>query len=248
MLNPPLVLAALSAGLLGGLHCIGMCGGITSMLVNAGNKVIPIQPLTPPSNRLAALRIPLQLHSGRIFTYMLMGASAGYVGAAGMRMHPFLPIHTILFVFGNLALIWLAMRLLGNHFSFALFDRLLARILNTIHFSPRFNLLAQTQRMPFLVGMAWGLLPCGLVYGVLPFALLSGNAMSGAILLLIFGLSALPHLLFAQFIANWAYRSTIPRVLRYCGAAMLMGVGITGLWWSFNMQEMPAFLCITPVR
>jgi sulfite exporter TauE/SafE len=197
---------------------------------------------------MGALRIPLLLHSGRIFTYMLMGASAGYLGAAGMRMHPFLPVHTILFVFGNLALIWLALRLAGSQFSFALFDRLLARALDAIHYSPRFNLLAQTQRLPFPVGMAWGLLPCGLVYGVLPFALLSGNATSGAILLLIFGLSALPHLLFAQFIANWAFRSAIPKILRYSGAALLLGIGIAGLWWSFNMQEMPAFLCVTPVR
>ena len=57
MLTPPLVLAVLSAGLLGGVHCIGMCGGISSMLASAGKpvrKTIPIihAPIEPsPGSR-----------------------------------------------------------------------------------------------------------------------------------------------------------------------------------------------------
>lgn len=250
MLTPPLVLAALSAGLLGGIHCIGMCGGISNMLASAGKparKAIPILPVpteTLPSRR-AQLRIPVQLHSGRIFTYTLMGAIAGAFGALGMRIQPFLPMHTLMYVIGNLALIWLGLRLFGYTPHFAPLDRLIARITTHIHLSPRFSLLTQTQRYPFLVGMIWGCLPCGLVYGVLPFALLSGNAWSGATLLLIFGIGALPHLIFAQEISNWLHHSHVPTLLRGTGASLLTGIGVMGLWWSFNMTEMPSFLCVT---
>ena len=197
MLTPPLILAAASAGLLGGIHCIGMCGGISSMLTSA-RTIIPIIPVTQATSAFGQLRIPVLLHSGRIFTYILMGALAGGIGALGMRVNPLLPMHTLLYIFGNLALIWLGLRLFGYTPHFAPLDRLIARITSRIHLSTGFSLLTQTQRYPFLIGMAWGCLPCGLVFGVLPFALLSGDGLSGAVLLFIFGLGALPHLLFAQ--------------------------------------------------
>ena len=186
------------------------------------------------------------LHGGRIFTYTLMGALVGSIGALGLRIHPFIPIHNLLYVIGNLALIWLGLRLFGYTPHFAPLDRLIASVISRIHLSPHFSLAMQTQRYPFLIGMAWGCLPCGLVYGVLPFALLSGDAWSGAVLMLIFGIGALPHLIFAQGIAQWLYHSQAPQLIRALGATVLTGIGILGLWWSFNMSEMPAFLCITP--
>lgn len=253
MLTPPLVLAALSAGLLGGLHCIGMCGGIAGILGSAGkarNKIIPITPVSadPALTPSAPWRIPVLLHSGRIFTYTLMGGLVGSIGALGMRINPLMPVHTLMYIIGNLALIWLGLRLFGYTPHFAPLDRLIARITSSIHLSPRFSIIRQTQRFPFLIGMVWGCLPCGLIYGVLPFALLSGNAWSGATLMLVFGLSALPHLLFAQSIAQWLHHSRAPLFIRGAGASLLTGIGLLGLWWSFNISEMPAFLCITPTH
>jgi sulfite exporter TauE/SafE len=257
MLTAPLVLAALSAGLLGGAHCIGMCGGIANMLTSAGKKgrkIIPIIPAqagaltSKPTPEIAPWRTSTLLHAGRIFTYTLMGGLTGSIGAAGMRIHPFLPVHTLMYIIGNLALIWLGLRLFGYTPHFAPLDRLVASITAHIHLSPRFSLMAQTQRYPFIVGMAWGLLPCGLVYGVLPFALLSGDALSGAVLMLIFGLGALPYLLFAQGMAQWLRHSRVPALLRILGGIVLTSIGIVGLWWSFNMTEMPSFLCVTPAH
>ena len=253
MLTPPLVLAVISAGLLGGIHCIGMCGGIASMLTSTGKKERNIIPLIPaqtevPASGIAAWHIPSLLHAGRIFTYTLMGGLTGSIGALGLRFNPFGSIHTLLYIIGNLALIWLGLRLFGYTPHFAPLDRLVARIATHIRIPPRFSLMAQTQRFPFLVGMAWGCLPCGLVYGVLPFALLSGDAFSGAVLMLIFGLTALPHLLFAQSIARWLHHSRVPSLLRGFGATMLTAIGLLGLWWSFNMTEMPSFLCVTATR
>lgn len=253
MLTAPLVLAALSAGLLGGAHCIGMCGGIANLLTSAGKsgrKTIPIIPMhtdiaTP---KFAPWRTTTLLHVGRISTYALMGGLVGYIGALGLRIHPFIPIHTLMYIIGNLALIWLGLRLFGYTPHFAPLNRLLARVGTHIHIPVRFSLLAQTRRFPFLVGMAWGCLPCGLVYGVLPFSLLSGDALSGAVLMIIFGLGALPYLLFAQAVAQWLHHSRVPALLRGLGGALLTGIGLLGLWWSFNMQEMPAFLCVTPTH
>ena len=253
MLTAPLVLAALSAGLLGGAHCIGMCGGIANMLTSppkTGGKqftTIKIHPVITGPLR-PVWKTTLFLHAGRIFTYTLMGAIVGYLGALGLRINPLIPTHTFLYIVGNLALIWLGLRLFGYTPHFAPLDKLVARITTHIHLSPRFSLLTQAQRYPFPVGMLWGCLPCGLVYGVLPFSLLSGDAVSGSILMLIFGLGALPYLLFAQWLAQWLHYSKVPTALRLLGATTLMAIGLVGLWWSFNMQEMPAFLCVTPTH
>lgn len=252
MLNTPLVLASLTAGLLGGIHCVGMCGGITNMLTSSPTtrKFIPIIPMQIGLSKplIAPWRKTTLLHAGRIFTYMLMGTLVGAIGALGIHINPFMPLHTMLYLIGNLALIWLGLRLLGYTPHLASLDRLLARIVKAINFPPQYSLLAQAQRFPFLVGMAWGCLPCGLVYGVLPFALLSGDAYSGAVLMLIFGLAALPYLLLTQGLSQWLRQSQAPRLLRGAGAITLLIFGSLGLWWSFNMADMPAFLCITPVH
>ena len=223
------------------------------MLTSAGKKERKTIPIIPAetvhsTTGIAAWRIPVMLHAGRIFTYTLMGALTGSIGALGLRFNPFESTHTLLYIVGNLALIWLGLRLFGYTPHFAPLDRLVASVTTHIHLSPRFSLMKQTQRLPFLVGMAWGCLPCGLLYGVLPFSLLSGDAFSGAVLMLAFGLAALPHLLFAQSIARWLHHSRVPGLLRGVGATLLTTIGILGLWWSFNMNDMPAFLCVTGTR
>lgn len=246
MLSLPLLIAALSAGLLGGAHCIGMCGGIANLLGSAGSagrKVIPIKlQLGWPGS---TSRISALLHAGRIFTYGVLGGMVGTLGAAGLLFKPYLPVQMIMFIAGNLALIWLGLRLVGHAPGWALLDRLGRKIASSARLPIRFSLAAQTRRHPFLVGMTWGCMPCGLVYGVLPFSLLSGSAFSGAVLMLAFGLGALPYLLFAQGIGQWLHRRVLPVLLRGSGAAVLIGIGLFGLW-HYDMTGIPTLFCVTP--
>lgn len=249
MLSVPLVIAALSAGLLGGAHCIGMCGGIANLLGSPGSpgrKVIPIK-LQAPDVQGSAWRISALLHAGRISTYAVLGGVVGALGAAGLLFKPYLPVQMTMFMVGNLALIWLGLRLVGYAPQWMLLDHLGQKLAARVKLPIRFSLAAQTRRHPFLVGMAWGCMPCGLVYGVLPFSLLSGGAFSGAVLMLIFGLGALPYLLFAQGIGQWLNQRIFPALLRGSGAALLIGIGLFGLW-HYDMSGMPAIFCVTPVH
>lgn len=259
MLTLPLVFAAMTAGAIGGVHCVGMCGGISMLLTQAGqktgkpaasvSKVIPIT-VAAESRQVGATdslhsRVLYQslLQSGRIFTYVIAGAILGGLGAAGMWFKPYLPVQQILFVIGNLMLILLALRISG------LLPRLpfLQNVWANLHarMSRKLPSLQQAAKYPFLLGMSWGCLPCGLLYGVAPFALLSGDAWSGGLLMLIFGLFALPHLLLTQAIMQQAHNKSIMRGLRYLAAAILMGIGAMGLWY-FDMKDMPSFLCLVP--
>ena len=259
MLNLPLVFAALSAGALGGIHCVGMCGGISMLLTDAGqkrsrphtalNKIIPIAAVSASSSASANLagslssRIYYQclLQGGRITSYMLAGAAFGGLGAAGMVLKPYLPVQQALFLLGNLLLISLGLRLLGYlpHVSFL--QNIWAGWSSRL--TSRLPSLQQAAKYPFLLGMGWGCLPCGLLYAVAPFALLSGDAWSGALLMLIFGLAALPHLLLTQALMQQARKHSMMLGLRYVCAAILISVGALGLWY-FDMKDMPDFLCL----
>ncbi|MFZ6778454.1 sulfite exporter TauE/SafE family protein [Undibacterium sp. Ji83W] len=256
MLTLPLVFAAMTAGAIGGVHCAGMCGGISMLLTQAGqkrdtavSKIIPIAMTAQGRTEQTAVNLHTRLlyqsllQSGRIFTYVIAGAILGGLGTAGMLFKPYFPVQQILFVIGNLMLILLGLRVLGLSPQLPFLQNFLAKLHAGL--TRRLPSLQQAARYPFLLGMSWGCLPCGLLYGVAPFALLSGDAWSGALLMLVFGVFALPHLLLTQAVMQQAQNIKLMRGLRYLGAAILIGVGALGLWY-FDMKDMPSFLCLVP--
>jgi sulfite exporter TauE/SafE len=266
MLTLPLIIAALSAGLIGGFHCVGMCGGIAGLLSRLPHKmttpnaqalrefpqkVIAILPDPSSESGTAAHALTsdntfyyqCKLHGGRLTTYMLIGAFFGAMGAASLRWKADLPITTVFFILGNLALIFLGLRLIGVRMQ-AIIPDLISAKLNRAY--ARWMPMARTANThPFLVGMAWGGLPCGLSYAIAPFALLSGAAWSGAMLMLFFGLAALPHLLIAQTISRQIKQHGFMRILQILFALLLISFGLFGLVY-FDMKSMPDFLCVTP--
>jgi hypothetical protein len=72
------------------------------------------------------------------------------------------------------------------------------------------------------MGAVWGWLPCGMVYSVLLTAMLSGSAVSGAAVMLAFGLGTLPMLL-SMGMLGAPLRNAIarPLVRRACGLVVL---------------------------
>jgi sulfite exporter TauE/SafE len=254
MITLPLALAVMTAGLVGGVHCVGMCGGISTLLSHAPERAIPnsnkkiiaihngSKPLAANADSTENYRYQILLQSGRLMTYMLIGMLFGGIGAAGMQFKPYLPMQKILFVVGNLALVLLGLHLLGLKFTALLLKKISGPILQFGHsFMPA---VTYGRRHPFLMGMSWGCLPCGLLYGVAPFALLSGDALSGAILMLLFGLTALPHLLFTQILIRRGNSGRFTTYIKAASACCLILIGLFGLWY-FDMKNMPSFLCVT---
>jgi sulfite exporter TauE/SafE len=264
MITLPLILAVLSAGLIGGLHCVGMCGGIASLLSNlprvaasASNqnnapgfsgKVITIHAIPAKATELVTSQVAqflyaCKLHAGRLTTYALIGAVFGGVGAASLRWKADLPIATVFFVLGNLVLVILGVRLLGLKVQSLLPVFLNNRIQSV--YSKLMPTMQKGSQHPYLLGLTWGGLPCGLSYAIAPFALLSGAAWSGAVLMVVFGLAALPHLLIAQTISKQLKANGWMVFVQMLFAFVLIGLGLAGLFY-FDMTNMPDFLCITP--
>lgn len=73
-----------TAALLAGGHCLGMCGGlVTACVMTPGVAVTGVSPWHP--RRWVPL---LGYHGGRIGTYALIGALAGWVGSLGTVTAP----------------------------------------------------------------------------------------------------------------------------------------------------------------
>nr|WP_315476444.1 sulfite exporter TauE/SafE family protein [uncultured Undibacterium sp.] len=264
MITLPLILAVLSAGLIGGFHCVGMCGGIATLLSNlpqaAGSTdsktntpgfsgkvitihAIPTQATEGVISQAAQFFYTCKLHAGRLTTYALIGAVFGGVGATSLRWKADLPITTVFFILGNVALVILGLRLLGLKVQSLLPVFLNNRIQSV--YSELMPTMQKGSQHPYLLGLTWGCLPCGLSYAIAPFALLSGAAWSGAVLMLVFGLAALPHLLIAQTISKQLKANGWMVFAQLLFALILIGLGLAGLFY-FDMKNMPDFLCITP--
>lgn len=220
MLTLPLMLAALTAGAVGGVHCLAMCGGLGHWLAGAAHRrmrVIPIALASPAgvAQGQSAWRALAYLHAGRLGTYALIGALAGAGGGVVWGLPTWLPLRAGFMLLGSLALVFLGWRITGWRLpggllpgwlawpqfawpQFAWFYRLVQALPRPANYHPVFN------------GMAWGCMPCGLLYAVLPLALLSGSAWSGAVLLLLFGGGTLPWLLLAQTRLVGAMRTLRP--------------------------------------
>jgi len=100
----------------------------------------------------------------------------------------------------------------------------------------------------FGLGVLWGLTPCGLVYGVLPVAMLSGGAADGALVMLVFGLGTLPNLLAAGMLLGRGERILARPAIRYGAGAAIAAFALFGLYRALFVPAALAHgpFCIVP--
>ena len=214
-------LAVFLIGLLGGTHCVSMCGGIVGALT------VQVQ---TPSGRNRQWPIHLAYNLGRITTYTAIGAGLGALGSVGMLYDGVLPVQISLYVIANLMLVALGLYLTG-------FTRLLAPVERLGHhlwrriqpFSRRF-LPARSVKQALPLGLLWGFLPCGLVYSVLATALVTGSASRGGMLMLAFGLGTLPNLMLAGMLFKRFRDITRNGRVRFASGLLVLGFGVFGLF------------------
>ena len=217
--------AAFVIGLLSGVHCVGMCGGIVAALT----AQMPARQRT--------WNLHLAYSTGRIASYAAAGAIMGTIGGAGLIFSHILPVQLLLYVLANLVLIGLGLYLAGLANQVARLEALGAWLWRRIQpYGARF-LPADTVGKAFVLGMLWGWLPCGLVYSLLATALLSGSAASGAAVMLAFGLGTLPNLMLAGMALKRLRDFTSSRRLRLAAGLLVAGFGVVGLAKVANMGE-----------
>lgn len=210
------LITALIAGLLGGGHCIGMCGGIVSALSFA----------LPPSRRhparIAALMLSYNI--GRISSYILAGLLVGGLGQ--LLVGQIQPLTTLLGWLATLMLVLMAFYIgqwwtgltrveaLGKHL-WRYLEPLGRRLMPVSH-----------PGQALAIGLIWGWLPCGLVYSILLLTLSSGSSLNGGLLMLAFGLGTLPTLLVTGSLARQLTSLLRQPLWRQLSALLLLGFAI----------------------
>ena len=179
-------LAALLVGFLGSTHCIGMCSGIAGTVgVSTG---------TNPSflDRSSYL---LLYNVGRISSYVIAGFVGGSIGQIGLGVFPEKVAHGIAMVISITFVLALGSYLAGWWSFLPKLELVGSRLWRVIEPWSRKLLPVQNRYQAFLFGCVWGWLPCGLVYSVLAWAVATGSAKQGALLMLGLGLGTLPTVL-----------------------------------------------------
>jgi sulfite exporter TauE/SafE len=220
------LLSVFLVGLLGGLHCAGMCGGIVSVMsASAARRVIPIA----TSRTRAPAGVLLGYNLGRVMSYTIAGALAGALGSASTLARQVLPLQQAAFLLANLMLIAMGLYLAGVLRSVALLETAGQGLWRSIRPLASRLLAADRFRSALGAGLVWGWVPCGMVYGVLIAALLTGSAAEGALLMLAFGAGTLPNLLLMGWSAGAARRWLDHRGLRVGAGVLVIGFGLAGL-------------------
>ena len=185
-------------GLLGSFHCIGMCGPIAFML---------------PIDRQTRWRSIVQTgiyHSGRIFSYALIGAIFGLLG----RGFYFFGLQQQLsIVVGLLMILSIA---LPKLFQRVPISKSILRFTSTIKNTLGSSLKKKDNPTFFTIGFFNGLLPCGLVYMAIFGALTSSTFYDGAIYMALFGLGTVPLMsavVLLGNLTNYVNRRRIQRLI-----------------------------------
>ncbi len=216
------LIAALTAGLLGSGHCLGMCGGI------AGALGIGARSATASTAGAAAYTLIFNL--GRVSSYAAIGALAGLLGSGLISMADLPTWSAVARGLTGLLMVMIGLQIA---FRWALLGfveqggaRFWARLAPLAH-----RLLpARTPVHALMLGLVWGWLPCGLVYSVLLMALLAGDAGHSALLMAAFGLGTLPSMTLTG-LAGTRLKLTMQRpAVRLMAGLLLVALGLwTGL-------------------
>lgn len=237
------LIAAFMAGLLGSLHCVAMCGGYVGALA-AGPGASQTRAILHVRD-LAARQFVA--HGGRIGAYAALGALFGSAGAAALGTE-WVAVQRGLYVGANLLLLALAFAIATGRSPFGALERA-----GLVLYQRVMPIAAQVGRVPgagarVLMGVLWGLTPCGLVYSVLPVAMLSGSAADGALVMLAFGAGTLPNLMAAGVVLGSARRRFAAPGWRLAGGAVVAAFALFGLYRAWFVPQALAHgpFCIVP--
>ena len=190
---------AFTIGILGSLHCVGMCGPIALAL-----------PLNSKERRTIIFQ-SLLYHFGRICTYGMMGLFMGFLGwgivLAGYQKS-FSIGFGILLIVSAIFSFSLERRMLGSRF--------VQRIFNWVKIRLGTLLSINSNSGAFKIGLLNGILPCGLVYVALAGAVTGGGMIEGAGYMMAFGAGTMPLLTAVMILGKFhnlklaKYRKWIP--------------------------------------
>ncbi len=173
------LLAALSIGFVGSMHCIGMCGPIALALPVHGKSAF---------TRVAG---PLLYNTGRVLTYFVLGMVFGLLGK-GFVIGGYQQWLSIIMGVTVLVIVLLPASVKTRLSMINVIAPAIAKVKSLLG-----SFLKQrTAGSLFVIGVLNGLLPCGLVYLAVAGAIATGDVLKSGMFMAVFGLGTIPAMLF----------------------------------------------------
>ncbi|SDQ24376.1 sulfite exporter TauE/SafE family protein [Flagellimonas zhangzhouensis] len=214
-----MITSALVLGLLGSLHCLGMCGPIAFML-----------PLDQSNMTKKTIQLSIY-HFGRLLAYGIIGMLFGFLGKGlalfGIQQKLSIGIGVIMIL-----LVLIPTKYLNGHKFLTPVYSLLGKVKSKLGG----ELKKKTPDAFLTIGFLNGFLPCGLVYMALLGAIAMGNPLQGGLYMMLFGLGTVPLMslvvyskgILGNSIKN-KFRKLIPVFVVIIGALFIvrgLGLGI----------------------
>lgn len=220
-------ITAFTVGLMGGVHCVGMCGGIVGALSFATQQ-------DKNARSSALFSLLLAYNFGRLFSYALAG---GLMGALGWLVSIWTDIQYMQVLLQLIAAVFMLM--MGLYISgwwtgLARLEKAGAIVWQKIQPLAQKLLPVKTPLQAISLGLLWGWLPCGLVYSVLVWSISAGSFQQGALLMLSFGLGTLPNLLAMGFFANQLKQFVQKQAVRYLAGGLVILFALWSLFLSIR--------------
>ena len=218
-------LSAFIIGILSGVHCLGMCGGIVSAFSLDGG---------PVKSQTKKFHIQLSYNLGRIASYTLAGFMVGGLGAITTQQFASHTLHQYLQTFSAVILILMGLYLANWWRVLTWLEQLGGLVWKRIEPLTRNLIPIKGNGQAVLVGLVWGWLPCGLVYSMLTMSLSTASAQQGALIMLSFGLGTLPNLIAFGLMASSIQFFLKKPVVRTIAGLLIIAFAIYLLvdsWW-----------------
>lgn len=211
-----LIIAAISLGLLGSFHCIGMCGPIALAL--------PVHQYSPLKKYIGIFLYNL----GRVTTYTFLGIIFGLLGQSfflgGFQQILSIAIGVLLI----LSVILTNVKMLSTTKSLGFIYSFINSV--KLQLGNLFN--KKGLHFLFFIGLLNGLLPCGLVYVGIAGAMATGHYLKGAEFMFYFGLGTVPIMYAVAFLGQFItlkYRNRIRQTMPYVVSIMAVLLIVRGL-------------------
>lgn len=200
--------SAFLIGLAGAGHCIGMCGGLAAAL-NLGGSPAP--------------GMTLAYHAGRVTSYALLGALAGFMAGSIDVAAWTIALRYL----AGILMIGMGLYIADWWRGMTLLERAGATLWQPVQRLSSRLLPVRNPGQCFALGLCWGMMPCGLIYSSLAWAATAQSAGASGLMMLIFGLGTLPAMLATSAGAGGLHALLKRRGLKRVIALLLV---IAGLW------------------
>jgi len=200
-----MLFTAILFGLLGSFHCIGMCGPIAFML-----------PVDRTNQTKRVLQVSIY-HLGRLITYGILGLLFGLLGK-GFNLFGFQQYLSVIIGVLMILIIVLPSKTVTKFSIAKPVYALLSGVKN------RLGKELKKKRMDtfFTIGFLNGFLPCGLVYMAVFASIATGNAISGSLYMMLFGLGTTPLMTAFVYLGNFTTGLVRKRIQQFIPVAVVV--------------------------